>query len=44
VFMMTNPLVLPTDEARANGVAAVSAEDNRWLRCDIKSTRCSETS
>jgi D-alanine transaminase len=38
VFMMTNPLVLPTPEARENGVAAVSAEDNRWLRCDIKST------
>jgi D-alanine transaminase len=37
VFMMTSPLVLPTAEARAKGVAVVSAADNRWLRCDIKS-------
>ncbi len=38
VFMMTSPLVLPTDEMRTQGVAVVSAQDNRWLRCDIKST------
>ncbi len=38
VFMMTSPLVLPTADVRANGVAAVTAADNRWLRCDIKST------
>ncbi len=37
VFMMTSPLVLPTAEARAKGVAAVTQPDNRWLRCDIKS-------
>ena len=37
VFMMTSPLVLPPAEARENGVAAVTAVDNRWLRCDIKS-------
>lgn len=37
VFMMTSPLVLPKEEMRAQGVAVVSAEDNRWLRCDIKS-------
>jgi len=37
VFMMTNPLVLPTAAARDDGVAAVTQADNRWLRCDIKS-------
>ncbi len=37
VFMMTSPLVLPAVEVRENGAAAVSAIDNRWLRCDIKS-------
>jgi D-alanine transaminase len=37
VFMMTSPLALPTAEVRANGVAAVTQKDNRWLRCDIKS-------
>lgn len=37
VFMMTSPLVLPSAEVRANGVAAVTLPDNRWLRCDIKS-------
>ena len=37
VFMMTSPLVLPAAEVRENGAAAVTAIDNRWLRCDIKS-------
>ncbi len=37
VFMMTNPLVLPAAEVRETGAAAVTAIDNRWLRCDIKS-------
>lgn len=37
VFIMTNPLTLPTEEARENGVACVSMEDRRWLRCEIKS-------
>jgi D-alanine transaminase len=37
VFMMTQALVLPSAETRASGVAVVSAVDNRWLRCDIKS-------
>lgn len=37
VFMMTNPLVTPSQEQRERGVAAVTAADNRWLRCDIKS-------
>ena len=37
VFMMANPLVTPPRELVENGAAAVSAQDNRWLRCDIKS-------
>lgn len=36
VFMMSNPLVTPPRELCENGVAAVSAVDNRWDRCDIK--------
>lgn len=37
VFMMSNPLTNPLAEQVEKGAAAVSAEDNRWLRCDIKS-------
>lgn len=37
VFIMTNPLTLPSPAARAAGVACVSMEDKRWLRCEIKS-------
>jgi D-alanine transaminase len=37
VFMMCNPLVTPSKEVVQNGAIAVSAQDNRWLRCDIKS-------
>ena len=37
VFMMCNPLVNPAPALVENGAAAVSAQDNRWLRCDIKS-------
>jgi D-alanine transaminase len=36
VFMMSNPLPLPTHEQVDNGVAVVTAEDNRWHRCDLK--------
>jgi D-alanine transaminase len=36
VFMMSNPLFTPPRELFENGVAAVSAVDNRWDRCDIK--------
>ena len=38
VFMMSNPLPLPTREQVDNGVAVVTAEDNRWHRCDLKTT------
>jgi D-alanine transaminase len=37
VFMMSNPLVNPPRELVEKGGFAVSATDNRWLRCDIKS-------
>nr|NIO43736.1 D-amino acid aminotransferase [Burkholderiales bacterium] len=38
VFIMSNPLVPPTAEQINAGVAAITAVDNRWLRCDVKST------
>ncbi len=38
VFVMSNPLVPPPAEQVEKGGRAISAEDNRWLRCDIKST------
>ena len=38
VFMMSNPLPLPTREQVEHGVAVVTAEDNRWARCDLKTT------
>jgi len=37
VFAMSNPLVNPPAELVEKGASAVSAADNRWLRCDIKS-------
>src|SRR5688572_31416865 len=37
VFMMANPLVNPPAAQVEKGAAAVSAQDYRWLRCDIKS-------
>ena len=36
VFMMTNPLTPPDPRMVSEGVGAVSASDNRWLRCDLK--------
>jgi D-alanine transaminase len=38
VFIMSNPLVTPTEEQVKNGASAIVLEDFRWLRCDIKST------
>jgi D-alanine transaminase len=38
VFVMSNPLVPPPAEQVEKGGRAISAQDNRWLRCDIKST------
>jgi D-alanine transaminase len=37
VFLMVTPLNLPSAAQRAQGVRCVSAEDRRWLNCDIKS-------
>jgi D-alanine transaminase len=36
VFMFVQPLVTATPEQKAAGVCAVTAADNRWLRCNIK--------
>ena len=36
VFMMSNPLAAPTPTQLERGVAVVTAEDNRWQRCDLK--------
>ncbi len=36
VFMMSSPLVTPPLAQRQTGVNAITANDNRWLRCDIK--------
>lgn len=38
VFIMSNPLIPPRDTQLLQGVGAITAVDNRWLRCDIKST------
>ena len=37
VFMMANPLVPPPRVQVERGASAITARDNRWLRCDIKS-------
>lgn len=37
VFVMVTPLNLPNAAQRAQGVRCMSAEDRRWLHCDIKS-------
>lgn len=38
VFMMSNPLVVPSALQVSAGVAAISTRDIRWDRCDIKTT------
>jgi D-alanine transaminase len=38
VFMMRSPLNLPSQKAREQGVACVSADDFRWEKAHIKST------
>jgi D-alanine transaminase len=37
VFVMSNPLVNPPRDLVERGAAAVTAVDDRWLHCDIKS-------
>ncbi|UJP05568.1 MAG: D-amino acid aminotransferase [Nitrosomonas sp.] len=36
VFIMSNPLLPPPAELLVSGAAAVTANDNRWMRCDVK--------
>src|SRR6266536_3878839 len=36
VFMMSNPLASPSREQIETGVAVVTANDERWLHCDLK--------
>ena len=38
VYMMSNPLVLPSAEQIEHGVAVVTGIDERWLHCDLKTT------
>ncbi len=38
VFIMAMALPAPSAEAVENGVSAITAEDNRWLRCNLKTT------
>ena len=36
VFVMSNPLNTPPAALLHSGISAITAPDNRWLRCDIK--------
>ena len=38
VLLMTDRLISSPPDQREQGIAVVSAVDNRWLRCDIKAT------
>jgi D-alanine transaminase len=38
VFMLPGPLVPPSPALLASGASAVTRADNRWLRCDLKTT------
>ncbi|HWK49261.1 MAG TPA: D-amino acid aminotransferase [Steroidobacter sp.] len=38
VFVMASPMPVFTDEQRATGLSAITVQDFRWGRCDIKST------
>ena len=38
VFMLSSPLLSPDPALKQSGVTAITAVDNRWLRCDIKAT------
>ncbi len=37
VFMMSSPLVTPQPALIESGVACITAQDYRWLNCDVKS-------
>jgi len=36
--ILAEPMLTPPDSQREQGIAAVSAADIRWLRCDLKTT------
>lgn len=36
VYAVSNPIPEPDPEVTARGVPAITADDNRWQRCDIK--------
>ena len=38
VVLLAEPMITPPDAQREQGIAAVSAADIRWLRCDLKAT------
>lgn len=38
VFMMSGPLATPAPALYERGVPAITLEDNRWLRCNLKTT------
>ncbi|MBI2311576.1 MAG: D-amino acid aminotransferase [Betaproteobacteria bacterium] len=38
VYIMSSPLLTPPRDQVATGVSAITASDNRWMRCDIKAT------
>lgn len=38
VFAMSNPFIRPSAQLRNEGIAVITAPDERWLHCDIKAT------
>jgi len=38
LLVMLTPVQSPSAEVRAQGVRAITVRDQRWLRCDVKST------
>ncbi|MEK6596426.1 MAG: D-amino acid aminotransferase [Pseudomonadota bacterium] len=36
IFIMSNPLLPPPAALLASGASAITAIDNRWIRCDVK--------
>ncbi len=36
IFIMSNPLLPPPAALLESGVSAITAMDNRWVRCDVK--------
>lgn len=36
IFIMSNPLLQPSQELLKSGASAITAIDNRWIRCDVK--------